>query len=68
MARKANEGGTMQQPAKGGLDSIFARMAPGLNDDSIDRIDEDDEGDGNLLTGQDDSLYGSRYDWKRDKR
>ena len=55
---------------RGGLDSIFARMSPGAGDLSSDRIDDDDdeEGDGNLLGDQEDSLYGSHYNRKQGKR
>ena len=63
---KASQGPAAQQ-AKGGLDSIFARMSPGPQDDASDRIDDDDQ-DGNLLGAQEDSLYGSSYSWKQDKR
>lgn len=67
MDTKGSQGAAVQQSAKGGLDQIFARMSPGADDDSPDRIDDDSK-DGNLLGGQDDSLYGSHYSWKRDKR
>lgn len=63
---KASQGPAAQQ-AKGGLDSIFARMSPGPQDDGSDRIDDDDQ-DGNLLGAQEDSLYGSSYSWKQGKR
>lgn len=55
-AGKASHAPAVQQQAKGGLDSIFARMSPGPQDGS-DRIDDDDQ-DGNLLGAQEDSLYG----------
>ena len=72
MEGKPNQGSAVQKaPKGGGLDSIFARMSPGCNDDSLDRLDDDDDDatrDGNLLGGQEDSLYEARYNWKRDKR
>ena len=54
----------------GGLDSIFARMSPGAEEFSSDRIDDidNDERDGNLLGDQEDSLYGSHYNRKQGKR
>ena len=71
MEGKSNQRSAVQQvPKGGGLDSIFARMSPGRNDDSVDQMDDDgdDARDGNLLGGQEDSLYGAHYNWKRDKR
>lgn len=67
MDSKIFQGAAVQKGAKGGLDQIFARMSPGQDDDSSDRIDDDGR-DGNLLGGQEDSLYGSHYNRKRDKR
>ena len=66
MDSKASQGAALQQGVKGGLDQIFARMSPGADDDSPDRVDDDGR-DGNLLGGQEDSLYGSHYKWKREK-
>lgn len=69
MEGKTNQRSTVQQASKGGgLDSIFARMSPGRNDDSLNQTDDDDARDGNLLGGQEDSLYEAHYNWKRDKR
>lgn len=69
MEGKANQRSTVQPASKGGgLDSIFARMSPGRNDDSLNQTDDDDARDGNLLGGQEDSLYEAHYNWKRDKR
>ena len=66
MDSKASQGAALQQGVKGALDQIFARMSPGADDDRPDRIDDDGR-DGNLLGGQEDSLYGSHYKWKREK-
>lgn len=69
MEGKANQRSAVQQaPKGGGLDSIFARMSPGCNDDPADQMGDDDARDGNLLGGQEDSLYEAHYNWKRDKR
>ena len=70
MEGKANQRSAVQQvPKGGGLDSIFARMSSGRNDESLDQTDDDsDARDGNLLGGQEDSLYEAHYNWKRDKR
>ena len=69
MEGKATQRSAVQQASKGGgLDSIFARMSPGRNDDSLNQTDDDDARDGNLLGGQEDSLYEAHYNWKRDKR
>ena len=66
---KSHQRSAIQQTAKsGGLDSIFARMSPGHNDDNLDRIDDDEDRDGNLLGGQEDSLYEAPHNWKKDKR
>ena len=69
MEGKANQRSAVQPASKGGgLDSIFARMSPGHDGDTLDQMDDDDARDGNLLGGQEDSLYEAHYDWKRDKR
>lgn len=67
---KPNQRSAVQHvPKGGGLDSIFARMSPGHNDGALDQMDDnDDTGDGNLLGGQEDSLYEAHHNWKRDKR
>ncbi|KAL3142854.1 hypothetical protein ABBQ38_003147 [Trebouxia sp. C0009 RCD-2024] len=66
---KQNQRSAVQQaPKGGGLDSIFARMSPGHNDDTLDRTDDDDARDGNLLGGQEDSLYEVHHSRKRDKQ
>ena len=67
MESKSNQWSAVQQaPKGGGLDSIFARMSPGGYVDQMD--DDDDARDGNLLGGQEDSLYEAQYNRKRDKR
>ncbi|KAL0026350.1 hypothetical protein WJX79_001807 [Trebouxia sp. C0005] len=66
MDSRASQGAALQQGVKGGLDQIFARMSPGADDDSPDKIDDDGR-DGTLLGGQEDSLYGSHHKWKREK-
>ena len=67
MDSKSSQRSAVQQaPKSGGLDSIFARMSPGRGD-SLDGVDDDGR-DGNLLGGQQDSLYEAHHNWKRDKR
>lgn len=50
-----------------GLDDIFARMNPSAAPKDGGRIDDDD-GNGGLLGGMQDSLYGTGVKFKRTRR
>lgn len=60
----------VQPSAKSGLDQIFARMGPDASsrNDANGRSDDDDERDGSLLAGQEDSVYGTEGAWKSSRR
>ena len=69
IATVSGRSAAVQPVARSGLDQIFARMGPDANkfEDDSGRID-DDKRDGSLLGGQEDSVYGSRGDWKSSRR
>lgn len=68
-ASSSSRHAAVQPIGKSGLDGIFARMSPGRRQDDSTAADiDDDERDGSLLGGQEDSLYEGKHDWKTSRQ